>query len=184
MSRDTCAAEHSFRTVDFAFVRLLSQQSSEHDLSSTRLNQLAPSGLDNALDQPSLGTAFHQQTANTGSATTPASTNSQQTTPALNVAKAIGNMGANLDRGTFRQQPPPMKVIDRTLALRSRHTLPLVDMPIMPTANPSQCTDLSDLQSEESLAQSEETQTTSCRYSFLGSARISLVCTIAVCFCT
>jgi hypothetical protein len=49
--------------------------------------------------------------ANTTSTTLPTPTNNQQQAAALNVPKVIGTIGSNIDRATFRQQPPPMKVI-------------------------------------------------------------------------
>jgi len=49
-------------------------------------------------------------TTSTNIPTTP--NNSQQQTSSLNVPKVIGGtIGPNVDRATFRQQPPPMKVI-------------------------------------------------------------------------
>ncbi len=47
-------------------------------------------------------------TTSTNIPTTP--NNSQQQTSSLNVPKVIGSIGSNVDRTTFRQQPPPMKV--------------------------------------------------------------------------
>jgi hypothetical protein len=49
--------------------------------------------------------------ANTTSTTLPTPTTTQQQASALNVPKVIGTIGSNVDRATFRQQPPPMKVI-------------------------------------------------------------------------
>jgi hypothetical protein len=48
--------------------------------------------------------------ANTTSTNLPTPNNPQQQASALNVPKVIGGIGSNIDRATFRQQPPPMKV--------------------------------------------------------------------------
>jgi hypothetical protein len=50
--------------------------------------------------------------ANTTSNNIPTTPNNpQQQSSSLNVPKVIGNIGSNVDRATFRQQPPPMKVV-------------------------------------------------------------------------
>jgi hypothetical protein len=97
----------------FFFSRLISQQSGEHDLSSNRNNHLSSTGLDNPHEQLPLGIPFHhqsQQMANTTSTNIPTTNNTQQQASSLNVPKVIGSIGSNIDRSTFRQQPPPMKV--------------------------------------------------------------------------
>jgi hypothetical protein len=75
---------------------------------------LSSTGLDNSHDQLPPGISLYhqsQQMANTTSTTLPTPTNNQQQAAALNVPKVIGTIGSNIDRATFRQQPPPMKVI-------------------------------------------------------------------------
>ena len=82
-------------------------------MSSNRNGHLSSTGLDNPHDQLPLGVPFHQQSqqmANTTSTNLPTPNNSQQQASALNVPKVIGGIGSNIDRATFRQQPPPMKV--------------------------------------------------------------------------
>jgi hypothetical protein len=80
--------------------RLISQQSGDNDLPSNRNTQLD--------EQLPLGLSFHQQMANTTSNNIPTTPNNpQQQASSLNVPKVIGNV----DRATFRQQPPPMKVV-------------------------------------------------------------------------
>jgi hypothetical protein len=93
-------------------MQLISQQSGEHDLSSNRNNHLSSTGLDNSHDQlpPGISLYHHsQQMANTTSTTLPTPTTTQQQASAINVPKVIGTIGSNVDRATFRQQPPPMK---------------------------------------------------------------------------
>ena len=64
-----------------------------------------------------MGVPFHhhhnitQQMANTTSTNIPIQINNQQQQAStLNVPKMIGSMGPNVDRASFPQQPPPMKV--------------------------------------------------------------------------
>jgi hypothetical protein len=92
---------------------MISQQSGDHDQSSNRNNHLSSTGLDNIHDQLPLGVSFHhqsQQMANTTSNNISTPNNHQQQASALNIPKVIAS---NIDRATFRQQPPPMKVIFR-----------------------------------------------------------------------
>jgi len=89
-------------------MQLISQQSGDHDRSS----HLSSTGLDNPHDSLPLGISFHhqsQQMANTTSTSIPTPNTNQQQASALNVPKIIGSIGSNIDRTTFRQQPPPMK---------------------------------------------------------------------------
>jgi hypothetical protein len=94
-------------------MQLISQQSGDHDLSSNRNSHLSSTGLDNTHEQISLGVPFHhhqsQQLANTTSTSIPTSNNNQQQNSTMNIPKIIGGIGSNVDRATFRQQPPPMK---------------------------------------------------------------------------
>jgi len=89
-------------------MQLISQQSGDHDLSSNRNTHLSSTGLDSSHEQLPLGIQFHhqsQQMANTTSTNIP----TQQQASGLNVSKVIGSIATNVDRTTFRQQPPPMK---------------------------------------------------------------------------
>ena len=155
--------------------RLLTQQPTDQDLTGpNRMAHLSSTTLETTHDQhhPSI-TPFLQQSQqmthsnNAGPISTGTSTSSnsqsQATAPsAMHMPKALAGMGSTVDRTAFRQQPPPMKV---SVSSKTAHffTLCILDLSIVSTADPSQCSDLSDLQSEESLAQSEETQTSSHR---------------------
>ncbi|UJR14675.1 hypothetical protein I4U23_001668 [Adineta vaga] len=93
-------------------MQLISQQSTEHDLPSVRNNQSLSASLDNIHEQLPLGLAIHSQPQPMMNTNVLTPTNNhpqqqqQQQTSTLNVSKVIGS---NLDRTTFRQQPPPMK---------------------------------------------------------------------------
>ena len=84
-----------------------------------RIAHLSSTGLDNSHDQIPL---YHppQPIANTTHTNLPTPTNTPQAT-GLNVPKAISAMASNIDRSTFRQQPPPMKVMPNTIQSNINH---------------------------------------------------------------
>ncbi|CAF3813054.1 unnamed protein product [Rotaria sordida] len=108
-------SDHDEDETTLVAMQLISQQSGDHDLSSNRSSHLSSTGLDNTHEQIPLGITYHhqhhqsQQMANTTSTNISISNNNQQQTSTLNIPKVIGSIGSNVDRTTFRQQPPPMK---------------------------------------------------------------------------
>lgn len=108
--------DHDDDETGLATVQLLTQQqqqqTNEHEIPTNRIS----TALDNTHETFSLGLPFHHhqtsQLANTTSTTNPTSTanqQQQQTPTGLNLPKVIGGLATNVDRSTFRQQPPPMK---------------------------------------------------------------------------
>jgi hypothetical protein len=74
--------------------------------------------------------------ANTTSTNISTPNNPQQQASGLNIPKVIGNIGSNIDRTTFRQQPPPMKVSFNHQRMFEMIIL-FLDLSIMSTTNSS-----------------------------------------------
>lgn len=125
--------------------RLISQQSTEQDLPLNRTAHLSSTGLDNSHEQIPAGISLYHPPQPTANTNLPTPTNTPQAT-GLNVSKVIGAMASNVDRSTFRQQPPPMKVMSKTIQSNINQFV-FLDLSIMSTTNSSQCSDLPDLQS-------------------------------------
>ncbi|CAF0778809.1 unnamed protein product [Adineta steineri] len=113
-------SDHDDDDTTLIAMQLISQQSNDHDLPVNRNSHLSSTGLDNTHEQIPLGISFHhqsQQMTNTTNSnmSTPNNNNNnqqqhqQQQASAMNIPKTMGSMGSNLDRASFRQQPPPMK---------------------------------------------------------------------------
>ncbi|CAF4310534.1 unnamed protein product, partial [Rotaria sp. Silwood2] len=119
--------DHDEDETTLVAIQLISQQSGDHDLTSNRSSHLSSTGLDNTHEQIPLGVPYQhhqsQQMANTTSTNISMPNNNQQQASTLNIPKVIGNIGSNLDRATFRQQPPPMKILIMARRYDTRATI-------------------------------------------------------------